>query len=83
MLFAAFLKKSLTDKLVLLDHIKSGKAKVLPRLPASSAQGIVGAGPPQAAIGRLSGGTPAKPGFLRSKKCAQNMKKKTTQAINN
>jgi hypothetical protein len=28
-----------------------------------------GAGPPQVAIGR--GGTPAKPGFLRSKKCAQ------------
>jgi hypothetical protein len=78
MLFAVFLKKSLTYKLVLLDHIKSGKPKVLPRLPASSAQGIVGA-----RSGRLSGGTPAKPGFLRSKKCAQMMKKKTTQKMSN
>jgi hypothetical protein len=31
-----------------------------------SAQGIGGA-----RSGRVSGGTPAKPGFLRSKKCAQ------------
>jgi hypothetical protein len=30
-------------------------------------------GPPQVAIGRASGGTPAKPGFLRNKKCAQIM----------
>jgi hypothetical protein len=39
-----------------------------------AAQGIVGAGTPQVAIGRLSGGTPAKPGFLQSKKCAQIIK---------
>jgi hypothetical protein len=44
----------------------------------ATAQGIGGAGPPQVAIGRGAGpqamrcgGTPAKPGFLRSKKCAQ------------
>jgi hypothetical protein len=37
----------------------------------AAAQGIGGAGPPQVDIGRASGGTPAKPGFLRSKKCAQ------------
>jgi hypothetical protein len=35
-----------------------------------AAQVIGGARPPQVAIGRASGGTPAKPGFLRSKKCA-------------
>jgi hypothetical protein len=51
----------------LLHHIRQARQ----RLPLVSAQGIVGAGPPQVAIGRLSGGTPAKPGFLRSKKCAQ------------
>jgi hypothetical protein len=39
----------------------------LARVP--TAQGIGGAGPLVVAIGR--GGTPAKPGFLRSKKCAQ------------
>jgi hypothetical protein len=52
----------------------SGKPEVL------AAQGIGGAGPPQVAIGRKAVppaavlfcvGTPAKPGFLRSKKCAQ------------
>jgi hypothetical protein len=43
-----------------------------------SAQGIGGAGPPQVAIGRGAGpqamrcgGTPAKPGFRCSRKCAQ------------
>jgi hypothetical protein len=46
--------------LMLLDHITSGFAG------ASSAEGIVGA-----RSGRLSGGTPAKPGFLLCKKCAQ------------
>ncbi|MDR1232448.1 MAG: hypothetical protein LBK61_13730, partial [Spirochaetaceae bacterium] len=30
-----------------------------------------GAGPPQVDIDRASGGTLGKPGFLRSKKCAQ------------
>jgi hypothetical protein len=51
-----------------------------PRL-TPAAQGIEGAGPPQVAIGRSvgpkalrCGGTPGKPGFLRSKKCAQNFK---------
>jgi hypothetical protein len=42
-----------------------------PAADTATAQGIGGAGPPQVAIGRASGGTPAKPGFLRSKKCAQ------------
>jgi hypothetical protein len=55
-----------------LLHIRQAEGAAA--LAVSSAQGIVGAGPPQVAIGRLSGGTPAKPGFLRSKKCAQNQK---------
>jgi hypothetical protein len=40
----------------------------------ATAQGIGGAGPPQVAIGhgtKCRDGTPAKPGFRRSRKCAQ------------
>jgi hypothetical protein len=52
--------------------------KSWPLADTATAQGIGGAGPPQVAIGRGAGpqamrcgGTPGKPGFLRSKKCAR------------
>jgi hypothetical protein len=40
-----------------------------------------GARSPKVAIGRVSGGTPGKPGFLRSKKCAQIFLKKPSISV--